>query len=187
MFAAMGLAAALMMHQDADRWSEATVAPRFAEGRLQGCAINFKAVRRDNLYYGGRAVGADGSLNVYHFGGTAVSAMLKVGILDGETLNAPDRSYLITDYVTNAEDLTANMAAAEDVGYTLSSFSFGAQTGEALGSIIGQSKLTVGVQMNGGQGAIPFRVDLTEAQVADWSSCMDALTDGIQAAIGPGQ
>jgi hypothetical protein len=187
MFAAMGLAAALVMPQDADRWSQATVAPYFADGRLQGCSINFKSVQRDNLYFGGRPVGADGSLNVYHFGGSQVIATIKVAVMDGEALRAPDKSYLVNGYTTNVADLITSRASPTDPSYTVSSFSFANQTADALGSILAQSSMTVGVQMNGGQSAIPFQVELTETQLADWSSCMDALTDGIQAAIGPGQ
>lgn len=187
MIAAIGLAVALVMTQEADRWSEATVAPRFADGRLQACALNFKSVQRDNLYFGGRLVGADGSLNVYHFGGTAVSAVIKLAVLDGQALRAPDTAYLVYGYATNAADVTANMAAAEDAGYTMTSFSFANPTAEALGSIDDRSSITVGAQMNGGQGAIPFRIDLTEAQVSDWSNCMTALLDGVRDEIDPAQ
>jgi len=179
MFAAMIFAVALTAPQEADRWSEATVSPRFADGQLQACALNFKSVQRDNLYFGGRAVGADGSLNVYFFGGTSVSAMLKVTVIDGQALRAPDTSYLVYGFETNAADSTANRAA-DDAGYTLSSFSFSNQTAEALASITDQSLITVGVQINGGKSAIPFRTDLTDAQTSDWSECMGALMDRIR-------
>ena len=179
MFATVICSMALAAPQEAHRWSEATVSPRFADGKLEACAINFKSVQRDNLYFGGRAVGADGSLNVYYFGGTSVSAMLKVTVMDGQALRAPDTSYLVYGFETNAVDSTATMAA-DDAGYTLSSFSFSNKTAEALASITDQSSITVGVQMNGGKSAIPFRTDLTDAQTSDWSNCMGALMDRIR-------
>ena len=179
----IGIVAALaLLAQEPDRLSEATVAPVFAEGRLRGCALNFKSVQRDNLYFGGRAVGADGSFNLYHFGDGQVGAMLKVAVLDGDAMRMPDTGYLITSYETNAEDVTSNMVG-DDAGYRLTTFRFGESTAEAIGYIAGTAMITVGVQMGGGQSAIPFRTDLTEAQAADWELCVDTLITDIRAAL----
>lgn len=177
------LAALALFSQDVDRLSEATVVPVFGDGSLRGCAINFRSVQRDNLYFGGRPVGADGSFNVYHFGEGRVGAMLKVAVLDGAALRRPDTSYLITGYATNAADLTSNMAA-EDAGYMLSTFEFGAPTAEAMADFMEGALITVGVQMNGGAGAIPFRTDLTDEQVGAWASCMKRLVTDAQLALG---
>ena len=179
----IGIVAALaLLAQEPDRLSEATVAPVFAEGRLRGCALNFKSVQRDNLYFGGRAVGADGSFNLYHFGGGQVGAMLKVAVLDGEAMRLPDTGYLITGYATNAEDVTSNMVG-DDAGYRLTSFRFGASTAEAIGYVAGSAAITVGVQMSGGQSAIPFRTDLTQEQASSWESCVDTIVADIRSAL----
>lgn len=174
MFAAMGLAAALVMAQDADRWSEATVTPLFADGRLQGCSLGFRSAQFDNLYFGGRAVAADGNLTVAHFGGTRFGAMLKVGILDQGAMLAPDTSNLVTGYATNATDVMVNQAAA-NVGYRLTVFNLGEQTADALLSIYTRSAITVGIQLNGEKNAILFRTDLTAAQASEWLECYRAL------------
>lgn len=177
------LAALALFSQDVEQLSEATVAPVFGEGSLRGCTINFKSVQRDNLYFGGRPVGADGSFNVYHFGQGRVGAMLKVAVLDGLALRLPDTSYLIAGYATNAADLTANMAA-EDAGYMLSTFAFGAPTVDAITHFMDDASISVGVQMNGGSSAIPFRTDLTDEQVGAWASCMERLVTDAQSALG---
>ncbi len=174
MFAAMGLAAALVMAQDADRWSEATVTPLFADGRLQGCSLGFKSAQFDNLYFGGRAVAADGNITVAHFGGTRFGAMLKVGILDQGAMLAPDTSNLVTGYATNATEVMVNQAA-ENVGYRLTVFNLGEQTSDALLSIYTRSAITVGIQLNGEENAILFRTDLTAAQASEWLECYRAL------------
>lgn len=179
----IGVALALgLLVQDPDRWSEAVVAPVFGEGRLRACAINFKAAQRDNLYFGGRYVGTDGSFNLYHFGGGQVGAMLKVTVLEGEAMRLPDTGYLVTGYATNVDDVASNMEA-DDVGYRLVAYSLGGATAEAVAHIAIRSVLTVGVQMNGGASAIPFRVDLTEEQASDWSDCVDTLVSDIENAL----
>jgi hypothetical protein len=187
MFAAMGLAAALVMVQDADRWSEATVTPLFADGRLQGCSLGFKSAQFDNLYFGGRAVAADGNLTVAHFGGTRFGAMLKVGIFDQGAMLAPDTSNLVTGYATNATEVMVNQAA-ENVGYRLTVFNLGEQTSDALLSIYTRSEITVGIQLNGEEDAILFRTDLTSAQASEWLECYRALlvviTDDLEQTLG---
>ncbi len=177
-------AAFALLVQEPDRWSEATVGPIFADGRLRGCALNFKAAQRDNLYFGGRAVGTDGSFNLYHFGEGQAGAMLKVAVLDGEAMRLPDTGYLITGFATNAEDITSNMVG-DDAGYRLTTFSLGVSTAEAIGSIAGSGAIIVGVQMSGGKSAIPFRADLTQKQGADWANCVDTLVADIESALGP--
>lgn len=180
----IGMALAFgLLAQEPDRWSEAIVAPVFAEGRLRACAINFKAAQRDNLYFGGRYVGTDGSFNLYHFGDGKVGAMLKVAVLEGEALRLPDTGYLITGYATNAADAVSNMEA-DDVGYRLVAYSLGDATVDAIANFSVNSTVTVGVQMFGGTSAIPFRVDLSNDQAADWSDCVGTLINDIERVLG---
>lgn len=183
MFAAMGLAAALLMAQDVDQFSEATVEPLFADGQLRACILGFRSAKFDNLYFSGRPVAADGNLTVAHFGGTRFGAMLKVGILDQGAMLAPDTSNLVTGYATNATEVMVNQAA-ENAGYRLTVFSLGDKTSEALISIYTRSSLTFGVQMNGEQHALTFRTDLTAEQASEWLQCYRALlvviTDDIE-------
>lgn len=177
------IAALLLIGQAEERWSDATVTPVFGDGALRGCALNFKSVKRDSLYFGGRAVGADGSFNLYHFGAGDVSAMLKVTVLDGQALHLPDTGYLITGFASNASDINSTLVS-EDSGYRLISFTLGAATADAIGHVAVDSAVTVGVQMNGGRGAIPFRTDLSEGQADDWSKCVATLIEDAEDALG---
>ncbi len=177
------IAALLLIGQAEERWSDATVTPVFGDGALRGCALNFKSVKRDSLYFGGRAVGADGSFNLYHFGAGDVSAMLKVTVLDGQALRLPDTGYLITGFASNASDINSTLVS-EDSGYRLISFTLGAATADAIGHVAVDSAITVGVQMNGGRSAIPFLTELSEDQAADWSECVATLLTDAEDALG---
>lgn len=180
----IGLAVALALFaQEPDRWSEARVAPIFGEGKLGGCLINFKSAQRDNLYFGGRVVGADGSFNLYNFGEGNFGAMLKVAVLDGEALRLPDTAFLISGYATNADDVLSNMVG-DDAGYRLVALRLGESTAEAIFRIAQSDTMIVGVQMNGGRSAIPFQVDISEEQRAEWRGCVNQVMDDILASLG---
>lgn len=175
----IGLLAALALFgQDPDRWSEARVAPIFGEGKLGGCSINFQSVQRDHLYFGGRMVGADGSFNLYNFGEGGFGAMLKVAVLEGEALRLPDTAFLISGYATNADDVLSNMVG-DDAGYRLTALQLGPSTSEAIFHIARNEVMIVGVQMNGGRSAIPFQIDISEEQRAEWRGCVNQVLDDI--------
>ena len=176
------IAALSLMVEPADRWSTASISPVITNGQLGACALNFKAVQSDTLYFSGRPVGIDGSFNVYHFGHARMGAMLKGTILDGQKLNRPDTLYLIDGYKTNIADLIENNPNT-DAGYMLSGFELGLSTLETYLNSLERNQLIVGAQMQQGASAIPFQIDLTDDQVLEWLDCTTQLLNDAQAAI----
>lgn len=157
---------------------EAEVVPRFADGQLQGCAVNFEIAQRDDIYAAGAAVGLSGSFQVYNFGGTRVMAMLKVGYLDLDAgmYAAPSQAYLVNGFATSVGEAMDPMPS-ETPGFGLFGFRLGDQTTASVVSIMETGTLSFAYQREGGMTGVPVTIDIggEPEKIAQWADCIDAL------------
>ncbi len=160
------------------RIQEVAIAPRFADGVLQGCAVNFQILERDTMYAAGAPVLVDGSFQIYNFGPGRVSAVLKLGLMDasGGRYVAPSQAYMVNGFATSRGEANHQMPS-ETPGFTLFSFSIGEQITNSIVGIIETGKLSFAYQREGGMGGVPITVDMSETpqKITDWSNCIKTL------------
>ncbi|RZJ46013.1 MAG: hypothetical protein EON86_00140 [Brevundimonas sp.] len=177
--AAFGVSApALAQDQQAPSIQEVAVVPRFADGVLQGCAVNFQVIQYDTMYAGGRPVLLDGSFQIYNFGSGRVSALLKLGFIDetGGAHTAPSSAYLVNGLVTSADEALHQMGS-ETPGFGLFGFRMGEQVTNSIVRIMDTGKFSFAYQREGGSGGVPIEIDMSQSpeKVSSWSECIDAL------------
>jgi len=157
---------------------EVEVVPRFADGALQGCAVNFQVLHRDTMYAAGEPVLLDGSLQVYNFGSGQISAVLKLGLLDiaGGLHIAPSQTYLVNGFATSIGEQNGRMPS-DTPGFGLFSFRIGDQVTASIVSIMDTGKFSLAYQREGGSGGVPIEIDMSQApeQISTWVECIDAL------------
>lgn len=183
MIFALGLIAGLLSAQSGSDFQEIKVAPVFGEGRLLGCAINFKAVQRDVVNRPEGVVGFDGSANVYHFGQGKLGFALKATILDGATreMSRPSVTYLINGLDTNNADLALS-EPAENAGYTMSMYRFGVATMDMLTATTGDATFSIGILPLGGTMAHQIIFYLDADQMSEWGGCYQRVLEDALAA-----
>ena len=157
---------------------DVAVVPRFADGVLQGCAVNFDVAQRDDIYAKGEAVGVSGSFQVYNFGGSNIVSMLKLGYLDfgSSAYVAPDNAYMVNGFATSASEATEEIPS-ETPGFGLFGFRIGDQITATIVGLMESGKMTFAYQRDGGMTGVPVQVDLGMAADRNekWSECIDAL------------
>ncbi|WP_426051715.1 hypothetical protein [Brevundimonas sp. SL161] len=174
-----GLSApALAQAQQSPSIQEVAVVPRFADGVLQGCAVNFQVIQYDTMYAGGRPVLLDGSFQIYNFGPGRVSAVLKLGFIDeiGGAHTAPSDAYLVNGLATSVDEAQHQMGS-ETSGFGLFGFRLGEQVTNSIVRIMTAGKFSFAYQREGGSGGVPIEIDMSQSpeKVSDWSECIDAL------------
>lgn len=171
----------------------ATVAPVLRAGSLEGCAINFDAVRQDTEYSRGELVYVSGSLNFWVFPGKPPSFSLKLGIKPLKSgaqadYQKPEEAYLLNGYTSNAaERITA--FDGEMPGFKIFGFNVGDEGMKAIESVGATGKLHVGYAMRVGGMAAPLTIDIrmkrfdldnaSKSETApnaplEWLNCMEA-------------
>jgi len=179
---AFGLSApALAQDQQSPSIQELAVVPRFADGALQGCAVNFQVIQHDTMYAGGRPVLLDGSFQIYNFGSGRVSAVLKLGFMDeiGGAHTAPSNAYLVNGLLTSADEFQHQMGS-ETPGFGLFGFRIGEQVTNSIVSIMDTGKFSFAYQREGGSGGVVIEIDMSQSpeKVLRWSECIDVLLLG---------
>ena len=140
--------------QEVESLQQVTVQPYFAEGRLQGCALNFDVAQRDDIYAAGAAVGVSGSFQVYNFGDGRFLALLKVGVVDlGGSYQAPESAYLINGYATSAGEAVTDDMPSETEGFGLFGFSLGEQTTAAIIGLMDPERSSLHISRSAGAAA----------------------------------
>ncbi|MCA3700768.1 MAG: hypothetical protein IOB84_13430 [Brevundimonas sp.] len=162
-----------------DSIQETSVAPYFAEGRLQGCAANFEITQADHLYNAGQPVHMSGSFQVYDFGEARVVAVLKLGLFyGGDAFEAPSGAYLVDGFQTSADEATSGGLASDSPGFGLFGFRLEDVTANSIGSLMGSGQLSFAYERGGGRSAVPVRLILQDdSQREAWAACFDALIE----------
>jgi hypothetical protein len=174
----------------------AAVAPVIRAGSLEGCAINFDAVRQDTEYNRGELVYVSGSLNFLAIPGKVPWFSLKLGIkpLSGGAqaeYQKPADAYLLNGFTTNAaERITA--FDGETPGFRIFGFKVGDEGMKAIEKVGETGKLHVGYAMRVGGMVAPLTIDLrmkrldldnpskSETAVSaplEWFDCMKAAAE----------
>jgi hypothetical protein len=156
-----------------------TVAPKIAEGRLEGCQITFDVPHQDWTYSRGEWVQAAGSLSLMRFEDRRLTALLKLGLLGlegSEDNTAPATAFLVTDFATNAEEQIVALDA-DAPGYRLFGFDLRERTGAAVFGTASTGTFRLGYTVAEGRTAELFDVQLSQAQTADFRRCVTVLLE----------
>ncbi len=176
---ALAIAASPVWAQQPEAIQDVQVSPYFANGRLQGCVVNFDVAQRDDIYAEGRAVGVSGSLSLYDFGGGRLMALLKLGFLElGGSYQAPEAAYLLDGLRTTADELYPEQVPSETPGFGLFAFRLGEATSGVIGRLVAEGVLAFAYERIGGSSGVPVSLRISEeSQRTSYNECVEALLE----------
>jgi hypothetical protein len=177
------------------------VAPVITDGKLQGCAINFDAIRQDPEYSQGESVYLSGSLDFWAFSSKPPAFSLKLGVrpLGGSksAFERPADAYLMNGLASNVAERVSAFDG-ETAGFRIFSFTVGAEGLKTIENVGRSGQLKFGYAMVPGRIAAPVTVDLrikrldlddpSKSETApnapsDWLNCIDTAVKARKAEL----